>query len=442
MKKTICSMLSITIIFLFSTTYIYSNQSIDLKGETAVLIDGTTGEILYDKKMHQEMYPASTTKIMTAILVLENCDLDETVIIDDETPFTEGSRIYLLEDERVTIEQLLHALLIESANDAAVALAKHISGSVENFCNRMNQRAEELGALNTHFNNPNGLPDEEHYTTAYDLAMIAKHALKKDKFREIITIVNYHMPATNKQDDRYFRITNRMLWDSKKIFDYNGEYVAPMYEYATGVKTGYTIASGYCLVASAEKNNREVISVVLKSDPNSVYLDSRKLLDHGLNDYKNIEIQKQGDLAGIVRVQGGATKFVDAVVTEDIVKTVSKDFDEANIKKEVMLPEDLTAPVDKGDRLGSINVTINGEEVDTIALFASAGIEKSFAASMAVKAGGAFKSLKIVLLFVILAILGNIGQIVIVNVRRIKRRRHRRQKYKIDSNYINRNILK
>ncbi len=442
MKKNICLMLTITIIFLFTTTNIYSDQSINLQGETAVLIDATTGEILYEKKMHQEMYPASTTKIMTAVLTLEHCELDETVIIDEETPFTEGSRIYLLENEIVTVEQLLHALLIESANDAAVALAKHISGSVEDFADLMNQKANELGALNTHFTNPNGLPDDAHYTSAYDLSMIARYALKNDKFREFIRTINYHMPATNKQDERYFKITNRLLWDSKKIFEYNGEYVAPKYEYATGVKTGYTIAAGYCLVASAEKNGREVISVVLKSDPNYVYLDSRKLLDHGLNDYKNIIVQRQGDVAGIVKVRGGDVKSVDAVVSENIVKTVPVDFNEADIEKEIILSENLEAPVEKGEKLGSINVIYNGEIIDTLELSASKRVEKSFVASVAVNAGGFFKSLKIIFLIIILLIIGYIGLIIISNVRRNKRRRLRRQKYKIDSNYINRNILK
>ena len=424
------------------TTAVYSVQDINLQGETAVLIDGTTGEILFEKNMHQEMYPASTTKIMTAILTLENCNLDQTVVIDSETPFTEGSRIYLLEDEKVTVEQLLNALLIESANDSAVALAKHISGSVEEFSDLMNKKAKELGALNTHFNNPNGLPDEEHYTTAYDLAMIAKYAMKNEKFREIINTVNYHMPATNKQEDRYFKITNKLLWDNRKIFSYNGEYVAPKYEYTTGIKTGYTIAAGYCLVASAKKDGREVISVVLKSDPNNVYLDSRILLDHGLNDYKNIVLEKQGSVVGNIQIQGGKEKSVDAAVSHDVIKTVPVDFDESIITRDINLPKKMVAPVEKDDKLGILSIWYEGELLEEAQLSASTNIEKSLAATVVLKTGGVFKSLKFVFLILFGLLVGYIGLIIMSNKKRLKRRRLRREKYEIDRNYFNRNLLK
>ncbi len=442
MKKYISLMLSITVVFFLMTAYVYSDQDIELNGETAVLIDGTTGEVLYEKDMHQEMYPASTTKIMTAILTLENCDLNETVVIDSETPFTEGSRIYLLEDEKVTVEQLLHALLIESANDSAVALAKHISGSVEDFAELMNERSRELGALNTHFKNPNGLPDEDHYTSAYDLAMIAKYAMKNEKFREIIKTVNYHLPATNKQEDRYFKITNRLLWDEKTNFVYNGEYVPLKYEYATGVKTGYTIAAGSCLVGSAKKDGREVISVVLKSDPNFVYLDSRVLLDYGLNNFKNIVLEKQGNIVGNISVQGGKEKYVDAVVAQDIIRTVAVDFDESIIEKEINLPDKLVAPIEKNDRIGSLSINYNGEVLEKAEVIATSNIEKSITATAVVTVSDYFKSLRAVFLIIIVLLVGYMGLIIMTNRQRMKRRKIRRDKYGIDRNYFNRNLLK
>ncbi len=146
---------------------LYSPQNLELSSESAVVIDATSGDILYEKNSHKLMFPASTTKIMTAVLTLENTSINDKVIIDKETPFTDGSRIYVIEDEEFTVEQLLHALLVGSANDVAVALAKHVSDSVEDFASLMNKRAKELGAMNTHFVNPNGLPHNDHITTAY-----------------------------------------------------------------------------------------------------------------------------------------------------------------------------------------------------------------------------------------------------------------------------------
>ncbi len=153
------------------------------------------------------MYPASTTKIMTALLILENHDLNEIITIDAETPFTEGSRIYVLEDEQFTVEQLLYALMLQSANDAAVALAKYHSGTVEAFAEEMNAKAKELGALNTNFTNPNGLPDDNHTTTAFDMAQIARHAMANTTFRDIVGTVRYEIPPTPLQEEtRYLKM--------------------------------------------------------------------------------------------------------------------------------------------------------------------------------------------------------------------------------------------
>lgn len=422
--------------------YVYAEPNITLLAETAVLIDSTTGQVLYDKNKDKQMYPASTTKIMTAILALENCELDEVVTIDSETPFTEGSRVYLLEGEKLTVEQLLYALILESANDAAIALAKHISGTVEDFAELMNKKASEVGALNTHFTNPNGLPDENHLTTAYDLSMIARYAMQNEKFREIVGTVRYHIDATEKQDERFFKITNRLLWDNKKDILYNGEYVAPKYEYATGVKTGYTIAAGSCLVASAKKNGREVIAVTLKSDPNNLYLDSRVLLDHGLNDYKNITLAQKGDIVGTVDIKNGKSKTVSAIVDQDIIKTVSIDFNPLNVKKEIDLIKEIKAPIESDENLGTISIQHDEEILAKTYLVAQDGVEESITASITVSILGFLKSLKTLLYFALALIGSYMAYVVLSNLRRKRRRRIRREKYKLDSHYINRNILK
>lgn len=428
---------------LFSTANVYGDVSIDLVGETAVLIDGATGEVLYDKDMHKQMYPASTTKVITAILTLENCDLNEIVTIDSETPFTEGSRIYLLEGEQITVEQLLYALLLESANDAAVALAKHISGDVEKFAALMNEKATQLGAMNTNFVNPNGLPNGQHVTTAYDLAMIAKYAMKNQKFREIVSTSDvYHIPATGIQEDRYFRIGNRLLWDTKKTLLYNGNYIAPKYEYATGVKTGYTVAAGSCLIASAKKDGREVISVVLKSDPNNLYLDSIKLLEHGLNDYKNITLVKKGEIKGSAVLKGGETDALEAAVSQDILKTVPVDYDEALIETKVEIAEEVTAPVIAGDIIGNISFYNNGILWGQTNLVAAQNVDESMIAAAVIKTGNFFSSLKAASLIVIILALGYMAFVISSNINRKRRRRIRKEKYKLDSDYFYRNILK
>ena len=162
-----------------------SEFSPEITAPSAILIDSGSGDILYEKNAHTLMYPASTTKIMTAILAIESLDLSDTVVIDKESPFTTGSRIYIQEGEIFTVEQLLYALLLQSANDVAVALAKHISGDVAEFAKRMNERAKELGAKNTHFVNSSGLPDEAHVTTAYDLALIARYAMTLPEFKKL-----------------------------------------------------------------------------------------------------------------------------------------------------------------------------------------------------------------------------------------------------------------
>lgn len=442
MKKIIILVLS-AVMVLFSTANVYGDVSIDLVGETAVLIDGATGEVLYDKDMHKQMYPASTTKVITAILTLENCDLNEIVTIDSETPFTEGSRIYLLEGEQITVEQLLYALLLESANDAAVALAKHISGDVEKFAALMNEKATQLGAMNTNFVNPNGLPNGQHVTTAYDLAMIAKYAMKNQKFREIVSTSDvYHIPATGIQEDRYFRIGNRLLWDTKKTLLYNGNYIAPKYEYATGVKTGYTVAAGSCLIASAKKDGREVISVVLKSDPNNLYLDSIKLLEHGLNDYKNITLVKKGEIKGSAVLKGGETDALEAAVSQDILKTVPVDYDEALIETKVEIAEEVTAPVIAGDIIGNISFYNNGILWGQTNLVAAQNVDESMIAAAVIKTGNFFSSLKAASLIVIILALGYMAFVISSNINRKRRRRIRKEKYKLDSDYFYRNILK
>lgn len=239
-----------------------AQDKLGLVGASAILIDADTGEVLYEKNKDEQHYPASTTKMMTAILAIENLDLNKNIPIDADTPFTEGSRMYLIEGETISGKDVMYGMMLDSANDAAVAFAKKVSGTVEDFAKLMNEKAKEVGAKNTHFVNPNGLHDEKHVTTAYDLAMIARYCMRNETFRHYVGTYHYVIPATNKQQERPMYNTNRMLYDEKTKVTVGGEQRGCKYEGITGIKTGYTSNAQGCLVASAKRGNMELIAVV------------------------------------------------------------------------------------------------------------------------------------------------------------------------------------
>lgn len=354
-------------------------QNLNLLSESAIVIDADSGDILYEKSGHRLMFPASTTKIMTAILTLENTSLNDKVIIDKDTPFTDGSRIYVIEDEEFTVEQLLYALLVGSANDAAVALAKHVSGSVEDFALLMNKRAQELGAKNTNFVNPNGLPDEDHITTAYDLAMIGRYAMTLPEFREIVNTVNYQIPPTNKQPEiRYIKNTNRLLWGvgGRNKINYKGKWIDIKYDIVDGIKTGYTTVAQQCLVSTAIKDNRRLISVVLKAVSTDVYLDTRKLLDYGFDNFKSIDIVNSGSFIQSVSVPNGQIESVDLITQSKVSKTIPIKSDINDIDFNITIDEDIEAPITKGQVLGKISYTLNGEFLGETNLLAKNSIEE------------------------------------------------------------------
>ena len=261
----------------------YNPDNLTTNSPSILLMDADTGKILYSKNAFEKHYPASTTKMMTAILTLENCELDDIVTISHNAIFSIPvgySHANLQEGERLTVEQLLNVLLIPSANDAAIALAEHIAGSEEAFVDMMNNKAKELGCTNTHFVNPNGIHNEDHYSTAYDLALIGKYAMQFDEIMKIATINQYTLPKTNKYDkeNRIFNTTNGLI-------DSDNEYYYPN---ATGIKTGYTDKSGYCIVTTAEKDGVTLLLSVLGSENlEERYEDCIKLFDYGFENYSH-----------------------------------------------------------------------------------------------------------------------------------------------------------
>lgn len=241
MRKIIISALSVAII-LFGMAPILCGMDGYASAQAEIAMELTTGATLMESNANARLPMASTTKILTAIIIIEDCSLDEEITVPDEAVGVEGSSIYLANDEKIDIRDLLYGLMLRSGNDSATALALHHSGSIEKFAEIMNDRAKSMGAKNSSFKNPSGLPDDEHYTTAYDLCKIACYAMKNEIFKEIVSTTNYVGKYKN------FVNKNKILYK---------------YEYANGIKTGYTLKAGRCLVSSAEKDGMDVVCVVL-----------------------------------------------------------------------------------------------------------------------------------------------------------------------------------
>jgi len=359
---------------MFQTAAFAATNPPELIAETAVLIDATTGAVLYDKNKDALMEPASTTKMITGLLAIENLPMDRIVTIDAETPFTDGTRIYLEEGEEISVEHLVNALMIESANDTAVALAKEISGSVEDFAVLMNERARELGAKNPSFKNPNGLHLEGHLVSAYDLAMIAKGAMKNQKFREIVLTYKYTIPETNKKVERNIYNRNRLIYDEVTKVSVKGVMRPARYEGATGIKTGSTGQAGGCLVASAKREGTELIAVVLKSTDAGRYGDSIALLDYGFENYFTYKAVDSSQALEDLEVTRGAVNHVAIEIKEDSYMTLPVEASPELVTTEAVTDEIVTAPVEKGQQVGKIEIYEGGSLVGEVPIVAAESV--------------------------------------------------------------------
>ncbi len=319
------------------------------------LFDATSGTFLAESGASARLPMASTTKIMTALVVLEECQLDDTFAVPAEAVGVEGSSVYLFEGEAVSVRTLLYALLLSSANDAAVALALHTAGSVPAFAEKMNAKAAALGLHDTCFQNPHGLPAEGHYTTARELALIAAAAMKNPVFREIASTTRYSVPQNGTDATRLFLNHNRLLRT------YNG---------AVGVKTGFTKESGRCLVGAAERDGLLLICVTL-SDGND-WRDHTALFDWGFSQYSAFHTDTEPVEMPIV---GGAEPSVSLVPTENIALTLPAGHGE--ITKTVFAPRFLFGSCREGQEVGKIVYRMDGEELASVPLVASKTVERA-----------------------------------------------------------------
>lgn len=401
-----------------------SKDEPEIEATTAILIDAKTGEVLFSKNENVQMAPASMTKIMTALLAIENLDMDTVVTIDDETPYTEGNIIYMYEGEKFTVEQLLKAMLVSSANDCAAALAKTMSGTLKDFANLMNGKAKELGAKNTNFVNPNGLDDKKHMSTAYDFAMIAKEAMKNETFREIVSMTSYTVPKTNKNKKRQLYTTNRLLSDKYNDIVVNGEYRKPYYKNAIGIKTGYTPVALGCLCAAAEKNGTELISVVMHSSDFGRFADTIALFEYGFANYATYNVYDKGETVETIRVKGGnpgeVRTVTDYYASVNLKKSESSDI----VTKKIVWNDKIVAPLAKGTVVGQVRVYKNNELVTTTDIITADKVEEgmfSFLYNGHVAYPGKLALLIAAVVVVLLAI-------VIAVLRLVNRRRRMKQR--------------
>lgn len=318
-----------------------------LSARSAILIDGETRQVLFQANSDERLPNASTTKILTAIVVLEKASLADRVVVSERAATTSEQSIWLKAGEMLTVEQLLYALLVQSANDAAVALAEHVGGSVEGFVEMMNQKAEEIGATSSHFVNPHGLDQKDHYTTARDLAIITAYAMENPEFRKIINTQSYEIPWPGNPYPRVCENHNKLL---------------KIYPYANGVKTGYTNTAGKCLVGSAEKDGHLLISVVLND--NSFFEDSAALLEYGFEEFMQVDFVAEGDPILEVRVGEVPERRVKGISGESLSRLVRKDKALEAINGVVQFHQRVPFPVSRGERLGTITFEVDGDRVE------------------------------------------------------------------------------
>ncbi|MCJ7855144.1 D-alanyl-D-alanine carboxypeptidase [Lachnospiraceae bacterium NSJ-143] len=337
-------------------------DSLELDADAAILIDASTGDILYEKNINKKEYPASITKLMTMLLAFENCKMEDTITFSKEAVFSiepGSSHIGIDQGEKITVDQAMYAIMLQSANEVSNGVAEHIDGSLEAFAKHMTQRAKELGAKNTNFVNANGLHDENHYTTAYDMSLIARELLKYPHFKDVLSTTYYEIPPTNIQPETRFLHGQTQLIKSASIF---------YYENCEGGKTGFTDQAGNTLVAYAQKDGTELISVVLKSTGYGEYTDTIKLFDYGLNNFTTQKLCQAGTLCrtaqavskGLISDQ---TEEVKGVYARDINVTLPKTYSAVDIKTEINIPATIEAPVKKGDIIGSAVYTLNESEI-------------------------------------------------------------------------------
>lgn len=330
----------------------------NLAASAAILMDFTTGKVIFAKNSTERRAPASTTKILTALVALERGELNQVITTSHNASKIGGSSIWLAPGEKHTLKELLYGILLNSGNDASVAVAEGLAGSEVKFAEWMNEKARAIGAKDTCFKNSNGLPEPGHYTTAYDLALITRYALHNPVFAEIVKTKKKAINWPGREYHRLLVNHNKLLW---------------RYEFADGVKTGYTKQAGRCLVASATKNGQRLIAVVLNSK--LMYEDTRKLFEYGFNNYQLLTVVGSGQEIGSIPVMEGIVSRVPVLPQRPVTLVVSKG-QTNKVKVNLEIPRSLHAPVERLQQVGELEVKIDAKVLAKIPVVTAAGVPK------------------------------------------------------------------
>ena len=374
-KKTIIAIIFIVII-MSNCIFVYGANDFSVNAKASIIVEENSGKIIYEKNSNIQNYPASVTKILTAILTLENCKLTDTVTVS-KTAISNIPSGYVIAPlfvgEQMTVGDLLYALMLKSANDAAYVLAEHVGGSVEGFSNMMNKKAEELGCKNSHFVNPNGIHNSNHYTTAYDMYLIAKYAMENEEFVKIVSTYQYTLSATNKysKKDRIMKNTNNFVNPNSRYYDKN----------VKGIKTGTTLQAGNCLITSTSKNGFDVITVVLGAKTaESKFSETKNMMNYFFNNYEYTQIHKKGDVIKSIEVEKATkeTKILNLVISDDIKVMNNIAIKAEEIEPEINLNEEIVAPIFEGQELGTIKYTVDGLEYNAKLLAENEVIKKTY----------------------------------------------------------------
>lgn len=416
---------------------ISSHTNFSVAAKAALLIDLNTGRVVYEQDADERVYPASLTKIMTCLIALENGNLSDVVTVSESALAdldADSSVAGLVVGEQMTLENLLYCMMVVSGNDACNVIAEHIAGSVTDFVRMMNQRAYELGCTNTHFNNPHGLHDESHYTTARDLAIITEAALKSENFRQIVDTFEYKLPDDNmRQNIPMLKTTNMLIYQSLS----NSLY----YPRAHGIKTGYTSQAGRCVISEATGDGLDLLGIVCGAATTVLesgdllmesFTECASLFDYAFDNYSYLTLLTPLYPVDQVKINNSAGAEAVAVAPKDEIKVLlPNDYDPAQLNTDIALTSDsVDAPVHEGDVLGTATVTYGGEVLGQTKLVAITDVAKSEISSAASGTGAYIQQnwWKWIVLAIVLILFAILVLFALVQLRKRKIRRLRMEK--------------
>ena len=368
-KKLLGGLLLITLLCCKS----FAAEELNVNANAALIIETNTGKVIYEKDGDEQNYPASVTKILTAIVVLENCGLDDVATASESAinQIPDGYVVAPLRvGEEMKIKDLLYALMLKSANDAAYVLAEHVGENVDFFADMMNQKAKEIGCTGSHFVNPNGIHNERHYTTANDMYLIAKYAMQNETFAEIVSTLEYTLPSTNKYEaeDRVMKNTNSFINPNSSFYNKN----------VRGIKTGTTAQAGNCLITDVARDGLEFITVLLGAETSSgKFSETEKMINYAYDNYTLTKIHSKGDVIKTIEIENATeeTKSLNVLIDNEIIVINNKENDANKTIPDIKLNDEIKAPIMAGEELGTISFDVYGLQYDA-KLIAANDVEK------------------------------------------------------------------